>query len=873
MIGKTNSQTGGAVKSEKLNISLSTNQSSHVDILGAIVTVASPSGTTQYEWDGYEITTVVPSDVYYEVYVSDVDGYKTPDRFATTAVADNARTISFEYKAEKVKVNISSSNGMDMTGANVSINGKDYTYQGSSIEALVPFGTEYSVQAALVGSLVTPLAQSFTASIPLREINLEYRTCALVVNMLSNQENDTTIAALKASVTYGSTTIEVANGEMVDIPSGTDITVTFPEVENYNTPSAIVFTSVSGINTQSATYTTESVTVNVHANEGTLSNFEVLLTGRGVVGVANKYTKLEYIESNGNQHIKTGIIADANTVIKMKFSDLKVPKSGDFALIGSEWGDFSLLYSSTNAIKWFSGNSVTATIKKTSVNEVTLSNHSIITNGIEYSVNGKTSFSNKDIWLFNTGDDGAGTSWRGIARIYSLQIIQDGELVRDYVPALRDDGIAGLYDRINDTFTAPTGSENLIAGDEGTDIMAIQTNVTATYKIPFGESYSIIARDVNGFHTPSSQTFIANEAKRVVDVAYIYLGGGKLTVIRIDQNITDPETMITRIVDEGGIEAVRANSHRYTGSVNENGIMELKQLSDINGEVYTDTSHAELTALGVDVWMKLPKFYWKCVEYTNDVWDFYVAYGFKPDDTYHTWDGQDMIGVYEAYVSSNKVYSVSGQSSTKSTTQADFKKYAKARGEGFSLVKWKHHCMMAMLYYAQYGNTNCQAMIGKGTSSSSKKTGTTNSLGMIDTVAGVNGDNMSINFFGLENWWGNCYEIVDNISINNRVWTVVEDDGIERVVGTSGGGSAFISKMLFGDNIDLMPIITSGSESTGFCDYTSQSTSNNLIVLRSLTGNNTKCGVVGIDAGVASDYSGTTCTTRLAFQGNYVIIE
>ena len=133
------------MKGEKLNISLLTNQSNHADVLGAIVTVTNSARATQYVWEGHEITVAVSPGVEYEVSVSDVDGYKTPDKFTATSVADNARTISFEYKAEKVKVNISASNGMDMTGANVSINGKDYTYQGSTIEAFEPFDTEYSV--------------------------------------------------------------------------------------------------------------------------------------------------------------------------------------------------------------------------------------------------------------------------------------------------------------------------------------------------------------------------------------------------------------------------------------------------------------------------------------------------------------------------------------------------------------------------------------------------------------------------------------------------------------------------------------------------------------------------------------------------------
>jgi hypothetical protein len=65
--------------------------------------------------------------------------------------------------------------------------------------------------------------------------------------------------------------------------------------------------------------------------------------------------------------------------------------------------------------------------------------------------------------------------------------------------------------------------------------------------------------------------------------------------------------MITRVVDNGGIEAIRANSHRYTGTFDSlTGVMTLKQLDDSDGTKYLDGSNANLTTLGTDVWMKLP---------------------------------------------------------------------------------------------------------------------------------------------------------------------------------------------------------------------------------------------------------------------------
>lgn len=349
-------------------------------------------------------------------------------------------------------------------------------------------------------------------------------------------------------------------------------------------------------------------------------------------------------------------------------------------------------------------------------------------------------------------------------------------------------------------------------------------------------------------------------------------GQNKRTKIRIDQTFADPQAMITRIIDEGGIEAIRSNSHRYTGTF-ANGVMTLKQLDDTDGTRYVNGTDAtiDMQTLGSDVWMKLPQFHWKCTEHATDVWDFEVVFGAKPDDTYKTWDGNDLIGAYESYISSSKIYSASARLSSSNASQATFKAYARARGEGFTLVKWNHHCMMAMLYYTMYGNTNCQSKIGVGESSNAKRTGVTDSLGMTDTVAGGNGDSNSINFWGLENWWGNKFEWMDNIVVDARVWKVTEDDGTVRQAGTGGSSDGWISKLLLGENIDLIPKAVSGSETTGFCDYYYQSSSDSRVVRRSGNFASTVGGVAFVDAHIDSSTANSSGSARLAFRGNIVI--
>lgn len=302
-------------------------------------------------------------------------------------------------------------------------------------------------------------------------------------------------------------------------------------------------------------------------------------------------------------------------------------------------------------------------------------------------------------------------------------------------------------------------------------------------KIPMGTSVTVTpVTNVDSYNTPAAVTETLNTASKTIVLEY-----EKVVVItstiRLNMTITDPVSMVTGDVNGAAIQAIRNNSHRYLGKYTGTGQMTICQLDDSDSTKYFDGTTANLSSGGGDVFMRLPKFFYKATNVSTNIWDISFAYGDSaPDTTWNTWDGNDLIGVYEAVSLGANIYSCSGTTSSGSISQSLFKTYARNRGTGYSLVKWKHHSIMCFLFYALYGNTNCQAICGSGTSSYDKSTGATNSLGMEDTTSS-NGNSMSINFWGLENWWGNKYEFVDNVVLNSDLsWAITEDDGSVRNV-------------------------------------------------------------------------------------------
>ncbi len=417
-----------------------------------------------------------------------------------------------------------------------------------------------------------------------------------------------------------------------------------------------------------------------------------------------------------------------------------------------------------------------------------------------------------------------------------------------------------------------------LASDDGTDVTGQTVTVNGvsheyaapvSAKVPFGTEYSVSVSDRDSYTTPAAQTFTAGQASRAVTMTYAYCPI-KYSYITLNQGITDPAGMIGGDVNGEVIQWIRANSHRVLGKYTAAGTMTYCRLKDDDGTKYHDGTTADLTGGAGDVFMKLPQFWYKAEETSADVWRIGFADG-RPDDTWTEWSGSDLIGVYEAYNTGSKVYSRSGVASTGSVSQANFKSYARARGEGFSIVKWRHHCIMAFLFYAQYGNMNCQAQCGAGTSSYTKSTGQTNSLGMTDTTA-ANGNSMSINFWGLENWWGNKYEWVDNVAVKDYVWSVTEDDGTVRKAGTAVSSSGWITKTLVGAHLDLLPTAVGGSDTTGYCDYYSAS-SGSRVVARSNSNSSTSGGVAFAGAVYVSSGTDTDIGARLAFSGSLAEAE
>lgn len=359
--------------------------------------------------------------------------------------------------------------------------------------------------------------------------------------------------------------------------------------------------------------------------------------------------------------------------------------------------------------------------------------------------------------------------------------------------------------------------------------------------------------------------------------------------IVIDQSITNPLQRVSGDINGPIIQWIKQNSHRYLCKYY-NGSLHVLALNDTNTGLVNSTA-VDLTGPQGDVMMKPPKFYTLFTDLSGNLDRVSIKFALEPQGpgNWMEWFANDMIGVYESALLNNYIRSISGMASAAGITYETFYNLPRMRtsdrslgpGYGFTLVKQRHQNIMGILYVAMYGNTNCQGTIGYGTNSSTKQAGQTNTLGMNDTLRGANGDSMSINFWGLENWWGNKHEWVDNVVVNpesvNSVFRITEDNGTTRdVQATSTRNTWFYPhRMVLGDNLDLIaaPGESGGASNAGWSDGQQIRPATSRVVLRSGSYSHDYGGIAFLHAYYASSSSDTNIGSRLCYTGPITEVE
>ena len=191
-------------------------------------------------------------------------------------------------------------------------------------------------------------------------------------------------------------------------------------------------------------------------------------------GVPEKIQQVEYIESTGTQYINTEIIENLNLSceIKFMFNEFSSSIYGPHMLSGANI--FLLVPRMVNngqVFVLYNNGSVTTSYnwEKNKIYEVSTRNDKIIVNGetkLEGINKAETFSSSSYVYLMAYGGGLSNAALRFVGKLYYCKIYDGDTLVRCFIPALDENGMACLYDKVEGKYYYNAGTGTFSYGNQ-----------------------------------------------------------------------------------------------------------------------------------------------------------------------------------------------------------------------------------------------------------------------------------------------------------------------------------------------------------------------------------------------------------------------
>ena len=359
----------------------------------------------------------------------------------------------------------------------------------------------------------------------------------------------------------------------------------------------------------------------------------------------------------------------------------------------------------------------------------------------------------------------------------------------------------------------------------------------------------------------------------------------------------DIETLIGSIYGSASVAGVVWDSlsdvYARTGGMSPSKIQEQMKrcVLNANGTVnyYLHPSNSALKADGVtpsvldgtdgNVMVEIPKFYYR---YTVDGTRKKAEISEYPRTGFSVHPAFIKAGVevpfryyraYEGYNNGGTLISRSGVTPTRSFTISTGRTLARANGSGWELTDWNLLHAVQLLYFIEYANFNAQSTIGNGNSTGGDydvSTGLSNSIGN-----GTSGNDNWMSYRGIENWYGDIWEFIDGINVQDRLVYVNDDhttfasdvftgDYISTGIILPTASSSYVKDINFSSD-GFLGTAVGGSSTTYISDGLWSDTGNRIIIFGGFAGNGALGGAFCLDANDAASYSSVAVGASVSF--------
>ena len=163
-------------------------------------------------------------------------------------------------------------------------------------------------------------------------------------------------------------------------------------------------------------------------------------------------------------------------------------------------------------------------------------------------------------------------------------------------------------------------------------------------------------------------------------------------------------------------------------------------------------------------------------------------------------------------------------SPTVSLTRAKFRELAQ-RNDNCNITSYYDRDLVNKLYLFAFKDWNSQKALGAGVTGVSSKHNTGGTAGK-SWMYGTTDDAEQMSFLGLEDWWGNLYQWIDDyVLYNGTIYAGTNSNPTDNTSGKTaigqfaGSSGAYPLKAKFGLNDTFISEALGGSTTTGMCDY------------------------------------------------------
>jgi len=423
----------------------------------------------------------------------------------------------------------------------------------------------------------------------------------------------------------------------------------------------------------------------------------------------------------------------------------------------------------------------------------------------------------------------------------------DGLLTKDEAKATYFNGVTVTDATVTlsrpDGSTVPVTVDNVASAGKATNdgngnsiVDTYETKADAKAHADTAEATYQKAADITLAEDADITAFFATSAQAYEGKSYSFI---------TDFSLSDPASMIT-YADDSGAAAMSTDWFDILGlklCVLKDGKV-LYYLNPDNVAQQIDGSAADITTLGNDVMLEIPRMGTNCMWLDSDRLKITITtapnsaeYDYRAFSL-HKYNDCDKIyiGRYHACLDNNRLYSSSGKTPMVWETLADCRTYATNRGTGYTDIGICDDILLQCLYLLIVRNFDSQSAVGRGICSADWQhdTGEANTFGWLNTGSPDKTDGYTaVCCLGIENFWGNIYAWGDGIIRNgDRQWFMAQyadqynsdATGYEYIAQASPtksgyqGRCAGIPKFIFMP--DASTVAADGrSESTYMCDY------------------------------------------------------